>query len=79
MTGTLFSEAFDRPRFAVDLRGVSAFTAAAPLPLPHITKARSGATPHAGGVASDISLGRAAEILRISREDMRQRAADWSA
>jgi hypothetical protein len=26
-----------------------------------------------------ISLGRAAEILRISREDMRQRAADWSA
>ena len=26
-----------------------------------------------------ISLGRAAEILRISREDMRKRAADWSA
>lgn len=26
-----------------------------------------------------ISLGRAAQIPRISREDMRQRAADWSA
>ena len=26
-----------------------------------------------------ISLGRAAEILRISRDDMRKRAADWSA
>ena len=26
-----------------------------------------------------ISLGRAAEILRISREDMRKRAADWAA
>ena len=57
-----------RPRFAVDL----------PLPpsppllrcrLHIITKPRSGATPHAGGLASDISLGRAAGILRISRED----------
>jgi len=26
-----------------------------------------------------MSLGRAAEILRISREDMRKRAADWAA
>lgn len=26
-----------------------------------------------------ISLGRAAEILRIPREDMRKRAADWAA
>jgi predicted HTH domain antitoxin len=34
--------------------------------------------PHADGVAYDISLGRAAEILRISREDMRKRAADWA-
>ena len=61
MTGTSFSETYLRALFTVALPATAVFTAAAPLPLPHITKARPGATPQAGGVASDISLGRAAD------------------